>query len=245
MRTVLPLLALATALSGCAGYALDYTKPKASLIAPELARYGLDQRQAECVGGKLTESLSVWQLRQLQLAASALKQGYVAPPRVTPADLIWVATTVESPKVGVEMKRAAGECGLSTTTPAAAPPRVAAPSLPTVSPAAPAANTAAAWVNLGAASTGQAIAIDASSLSGSGGTRSGWFRLTNPGEVRGNVSYLLRVDCAARTINSMAIRRFDASGAVTENRDFGANGEGAAAIERGTVMEIAYLALCT
>jgi len=243
MRILLPVLAAATALSGCAGYAIDYTRPKTSLLGSELDRYGLAQGEAQCVGGKLAESLSVWQLRQLQLAAGALKQGYADPPRLTPADLVWVASTVESPKVGIEMKRIAGECGVATSS-RTPPPRLAAPSLPAVPPPAPAASPAA-WVNLGAAPTGQAIAVDASSLSGSGSARSGWFRLTNPGEVRANTSYLLRVDCAARTINSMAVRRFDANGAVADSRDFGPNGEGAAPIESGTVMEIAFLALCT
>jgi hypothetical protein len=104
---------------------------------------------------------------------------------------------------------------------------------------------AAAWINLGAAQTGQAIAVDASSLNEAGNFRSGWFRLTNPGQSRSAASYLLRVDCAARTINSMAVKKFGPSGAETENRNFGPGGEGVTAIESGTVMEIAYLALCT
>jgi hypothetical protein len=114
-------------------------------------------------------------------------------------------------------------------------------------PAAPAARTAApTWVNLGAAPTGQSIAVDASSLSEDGSYRSGWFRLTNPGATaRSASSYLLRVDCSARTINSMGVRKYGPNGAITEERDFGPGGEGAAAVESGTVMQIAYLALCT
>jgi len=244
MRNLLPPLLLAAAVSGCAGYAIDYVKPKNSLVAGELARYGFEAGQAQCMNAGLSESLSVWQLRQLQLAASSLKQGYAAPPRLTPADLVWVATTVESPKVGVEVARVARECGIAASRQVSAPPRVAAPALPVTPPAAPAAS-AAAWINLGAAPTGQAISVDASSLSGSGDSRSGWFRLTNPDGGRGNTAYLLRVDCAARTINSMAIRKYDAAGAVTDSRDFGSAGEGAVPIESGTVMEIAYLAMCT
>lgn len=242
MRTLLPALLLSAALSGCAGYALDYTKPKTSLIEAELSRYGLNETDAKCVGGKLAEGLSVWELRQLQLAASSVKRGSSAA--LAPADLLWVSRAVESPRVGVEVARVTRECGVGTSGPVTAQ-RTAAPSLPTASPAAPAATAATAWINLGAAPTGQTISVDASSLSGSGTMRSGWFRLANPGQGRGNVAYLLRVDCSARTINSMAIRKFDGAGAVTESRDFGPGGEGMAKIESGTVMEIAYLALCT
>ncbi|MDP8912916.1 MAG: hypothetical protein M3N39_05015, partial [Pseudomonadota bacterium] len=114
-------------------------------------------------------------------------------------------------------------------------------------PTAPAARPAATtWVNLGAAPTGQSIAVDASSLIEEGSYRSGWFRLTNPGAAaRSASSFLLRVDCTARTINSMAVRKYGSNGAITEERGFGPDGEGAAAIEEGTVMQIAYLALCT
>jgi hypothetical protein len=245
MRSVAALV-LGSLLSGCAGYAIDYTRPKTSLLGAELTRYGLDSAQSQCVGGQLATSLSVWQLRQLQLAASSLKQGYAAPPRLTPADLLWVAKSVKAPKVGIETARVAAACGVSTASGSMRPPpppRVASLPLPTTSGPAPA--TAAAWINLGAAQSGQAISVDASSLGETGSFRSGWFRLTNPGETKGSTSYLLRVDCAARTINSMAMRRYGPNGAPTASRDFGPNGEGATAIERGTVMEIAFLALCT
>jgi hypothetical protein len=43
----------------------------------------------------------------------------------------------------------------------------------------------------------------------------------------------------------MAFRRHGAAGEVTEERDYRPNGEGATPIAGGTVMEIAYLALCT
>ncbi len=76
--------------------------------------------------------------------------------------------------------------------------------------------------------------------------RQAWFRTTNPGEGRpSRASYLLRIDCAAKTINPMALRKHGATGAVAEQRDYGPNGEGAMPVEGGTVMEIAYLALCT
>ena len=58
---LLPLCLLA----GCAGYAADYWKPKNSLIAPQLPRYGIAAQQSTCVGERLTKNLNVWQLRQL------------------------------------------------------------------------------------------------------------------------------------------------------------------------------------
>jgi hypothetical protein len=110
----------------------------------------------------------------------------------------------------------------------------------------PAGPPPALWLNLGAAPTGQAIAVNASSIREESGSRQAWFRLTDPG-ARGPSagSYLLRIDCPARTINSLAFRRHAPDGTVAEERDFGPAGEGAAAIAGGTVMEIAYLALCT
>jgi len=263
----LPSLAL---LAGCAGYAIDYTKPKTSILGPELTRYGLDAGQAQCVGDRLATSLSVWQLRQLQLSAASLTRGYSDPNRLMVSDLLWVAKNVKDPKVGIEGLGAAEACGLGAaavaaavpppgpapqaqaaeapaasppTAPAGLPPIAPAASPPTAQAARPAATT---WVNLGAAPTGQSIAVDASSLSEDGSYRSGWFRLTDPGATaRSASSYLLRVDCAARTINSMALRKYGPNGAITEERTLGPSGEGAAAVESGTVMQIAYLALCT
>ena len=263
MRTGYFALLSFALLAGCAGYAIDYTKPKTSILGPELTRYGLDAPQAQCVGDRLAASLSVWQLRQLQLSATSLTRGYTDPNRLMVSDLLWVAKNVKDPKVGIEASGAAEACGLGAAAVAAAtpPPGIApqtetagaapaasqatAPAAPL--PTAPAARTAApTWVNLGAAPTGQSIAVDASSLSEDGSYRSGWFRLTNPGAAaRSGSSYLLRVDCTARTINSMGVRKYGSNGAITEERDFGPNGEGAAAVESGTVMQIAYLALCT
>lgn len=263
MRICLFALSSLALLAGCAGYAIDYTKPKTSILEPELTRYGLDARQAQCVGDRLATSLSVWQLRQLQLSAASLTRGYSDPSRLVASDLLWVAKNVKDPKVGIEASGAAQACGLGAAAavaaaavpPAAAlPPAAAAPQAqaaeaasPALPPAAPAARPAAAtWVNLGAAATGQSIAVDASSLSEEGSYRSGWFRLTNPGAAgRSASSFRLQVDCAARTINSMAVRKYGSNGAITEERDFGPGGEGAAAVEAGTVMQIAYLALCT
>jgi len=224
-------------LSGCAGYAIDYTKPKASIIGAELARYGFGAAQSQCLGERLSVGLSVWQLRQLQISASSVTD----PKRLTAGDFLWVAKSVKDARVGPEVQRAAEACKISAAAVAAPQPVAEAPR-PAPTPARPAATT---WGKLGAAQSGQSIAGDASSLAEEGSYRSGWFRLTNPGEQRGNSSYLLRVDCTARTINSMAVRKHGADGSISEERSFGPNGEGASAIENGTVMQIAFLALCT
>ena len=256
----LPALAL---VGGCAGYAIDYTKPKTSIVAPELARYGLSDAQSRCLGERLGTDLSVWQLRQLQIRAASVTRGYADPTRLTPSDLVYVATHVKDPKVGVEVARAAEACGLraqratvtavaprpqpardvTASAPPAPPPRPAPP--PPVAATTPS-SAKATWISLGAAPTGQSIAVDASSLREEGAYRTGWFRLAKAGETsRTSNSYLLRVDCRARTINSMELRKHGPNGAVTEQRSFGPNGEGANPVESGTVLEIAYLSLCS
>ena len=247
MRLLLVSLPLIGLVAGCAGYAIDYTKPKPSIIAPELTRYGLDASQSQCVGSKVGASLSVWQLRQLQLSASAMTRGSAESGKLATRDLLWVAHNVKDPKVGTEVARAAEECNLGAVA-AAKGENASVSRGDAATPPPPAAPTAApvTWINLGAAPTGQAIAVDASTLKEEGAYRSGWFRLTDPGaSARSANAYLLRVDCAAKTINSMALRKHGPTGAVTEQRDHGPNGEGALKVEGGTVMEIAYLALCT
>jgi hypothetical protein len=243
VRLLLISLSGLALLGGCAGYAIDYTKPKTSILGGELKRYGLDPRQAQCLGDRLSASLSVWQLRQLQIGAASVTRGYTDPSRLTASDLVWVSKNIEDKRVGPVVAQAADACQISSTAIAATAPSQQA--VQTSSAPAPSRAAASAWVNLGAAASGQSIAVDASSLAEEGNYRSGWFRLQNPGETRGTASYLLRVDCAARTINSMAVRKLGASGAVTEEKDYGPNGEGASRIENGTVMQIAYLALCT
>jgi len=232
----LPLLAL----SGCAGYAADYWRPRIELITPELPRYGLDERQARCTAERLAATLSVWQLRQLAMTANAHSRAASVAP--TPRHLLAVARVVRDPAVAPAVEQAATACGLEGAQPSAPPPA----SVPASAPPAPARPEVPLWINLGSAPTGQGIAVDASSLGEEAGLRSAWFRLINPGAAQpGGSSYLLRIDCRARTINQMALRRHGPGGAIVEQRDFGPGGEGAAPVERGTVMEIAYLSLCT
>lgn len=254
------ILAVPVALTGgCAGYAIDYVKPKSEIIGGELTRYGLDAAQSECVTGRVGDTLNPWQLRQLQKAASGVTRGYTDPARLQMSDLLWVSRHVDDPKVALELGSAATACGLGAANVASAaiPAAAAASAGPMMTlPAAPAGPASAlpptivapgAWVNLGAASTGQAIAIDALSLDRSSAQRpQAWFRVANPGQAGpSDTSYLLRIDCAGRTINPMAIRKHDPAGAVTEQRGYGPDGEGALPVEAGTVMEVAHRAICT
>ncbi len=268
MRSLIFVLPLGLT-AGCAGYAIDYVKPKSAIIGSELTRYGLSAEQAGCLTGRLGSTLNPWQLRQLQRAASGVTRGYADPARLQMSDLLWVSRHVNDPKVALELGVAANACGLGAANVATARiPATAAPvgtgivaaapsSAPVVTLPAPpggpataptvAATPAAAWVNLGAAATGQAIAVDATSVDRSTAPQpQAWFRVTNPGATApANAAYLLRIDCGARTINPMALRKYDTGGRVAEQRSYGPGGEGALAIEAGTVMEVAYRAMCT
>ncbi|HEX8643999.1 MAG TPA: hypothetical protein VF702_08825 [Allosphingosinicella sp.] len=245
MRRFLPLLPLA-ALAGCAGYASDYWGSERSIIQPQLARYGFSESEAECTGRRLEVSLGVWQMRQLERIARMMPQQRFGRSALAPVDLVEVANHVEDRRVRPEVAAAIEACGV--TAPEAVAAAQAEAAAAAAAAAAPAAGAVQAplWLNLGAAPSGQAISVNAASLSEEGGTRQAWFRLTDPGASGpGAGSYLLRVDCSARTINAMAFRRHGPDGSVAEERSYGPAGEGVAAVAGGTVMEIAYLALCT
>jgi hypothetical protein len=236
---LLPLTLIAVGLlSGCAGNVADYVGPREGIIAPQLARYGLDATEARCVSTSLVGSLTPLQLRQLTRAASSVQQGYFDPARLTIRDLAHVASTMGDPQIRLELTRAAESCQVGVEAPVA---EAAAPDVP-----AEAAAPVAEWLNLGAAPTGQAIAVDAATLEREPTARKAWFRLTNPNETAATgIAYLLRIDCGARTIEALAHRRQDAAGAVTEYHEYAQDSEGPLPIEGGTVMEIAFLALCT
>ncbi len=233
----LPLCLLCLALAACAGNVADYVGPRGSIVAPELTRYGLNLRESRCVGEQLGSSLTPLQLRRLVRAAGSVRQGYYDPDQLTARDLLHVANSMPDGQVRPALQSAIGACGVSIVdrvaaarpAPADAAARAAAPRPP-------------AWLSLGTAPSGQAIAIDASTLKSDGQAREGWIRLINPGEPPPGNSYLLRVDCSGRTITSVARRRQDASGAVTEYREYPDN---PLPVEAGTVMEIAFLSLCT
>lgn len=231
-------------LAGCAGYAADYWKPKNNLIAPQLPRYGVTAEQSRCVGERLTKNLSVWQLRQLADIARRLEPKSGNP--LSPRDLAYVAGLVQDPKVGPEVKATLNSCGAAAPAPAPAPV-IAAPepgATPGLEPGATPPQ-ALRWVDLGAAGTGQRIAIDITSVVMTADKREGWFRLSNPGEAAPSLdAYRLRVDCPGRTITPTAARKYDSEGKVAQHEDYTAAWQQPLAIEAGTVMEIAWKRLC-
>jgi hypothetical protein len=266
MRLFLLALVPASLLAGCRGYIADHLRPEASIMGPELTRYGLAAEQSQCVGGRLVGSLTVWQLRQLANVTRLIKD----PARLNPRDLVWVSTHVKDPQVPLEVRRAAEGCGLNAATtasaaaaaappPDAAPPPAAppaeppasSPAQPSVAPSAgPALSAAPApapgtWLNLGSGVDKRAISIDASTLEGEKPLRTAWFRIVAAGAAGTVNSYRLQIDCSAKTVNPLASRKHDSKGAVTEEVIHGETGAGANPIQGGSVIEIAYLSLCT
>lgn len=237
----LPVLLGAGLIAGCAGHVADYVGPRADIVAPQLPRYGLDAAQTRCVSERLAASLAPLQLRLFERAAGSVVTGYFDPARLTVRDLMHVAGSMNDLAVPRALARANDDCGVAAS---AEPVREASsePIVASEAEAAAAAPAPALWLNLGAAGSGQSIAIDASTIEQQASSRKAWFRLTDPGAQPSPDTYLLQVDCAARTINPLARRRLDAAGAVAEHVDYPPNPLPA---EGGTVMEIAWLALCT
>ena len=67
--------------------------------------------------------------------------------------------------------------------------------------------------------------------------------MTDPGaSAPSSDVYLLHIDCTGRTINARARERRTPDGAVAERVDYPDN---PLAVEGGTVMEIAWLSMCT
>lgn len=233
-------LALFALLSGCAGHVADFVGPRSTIIADQLTRYGLSPGQRTCMAERLGANLTPRQLRLFERSAASVRQGYYEPERLTIRDLMHVASSMSDSAVGVVMVRAAASCD-------ATPELVVRREEPAPAPAQPEAPARAiSWLNLGSAPTGQRIAVDASSLEQDATTRRAWFRLTDPAPaVPTGISYLLRIDCSARTISAAARRVQDAAGTVTEQRDFTEDDARPNPVENGTVMEIAFLSLCT
>ena len=245
MKRLVPL-ALSAALAGCAGQVRDYVGPRAEIVAPQLLRFEVNQMQASCIGQHLERQLTPRQLRMFARALGAVRQGYSNPARFTFPDVMWVANAMGDAAVPRALAQADAACGVTqaltyareTSAEAVARRRQA-------EEAAAAANAPrpASWLSLGAAPSGQAIAIDASTLVREGDVRTAWFRLTDPGTPGpSDNAYLLRIDCAARTINPRARERRSDVGAVSEHVNYPDN---PLPVEGGTVMEIAFLSLCT
>lgn len=266
MRSALIAGLALSSLGGCRGYLADHVRPEASILGPELARYGLSAAEAQCLGGRLVGTLSVWQLRQLANVTKLIKD----PARLTPRELVWISSHVKDQQVPLEVRKGAEECALAAAVAPSVPVAEAAPAagahptaearpmLPSssvpaasaVSPALPAPSASAVppvarWLNLGSGADKKSISIDASTLQGEMPLRSAWFRIVTPDAGATVNSYLLQLDCKARTVNPLSSRKHDTKGAVTEEVEHGPSGAGASPIQGGSVIEIAYLSLCT
>jgi len=240
---LLPLVLLA----GCVGQLRDFVGPVSNTTSPQLLRFGLDLTQARCVGDKLGERLRPRQLRMFARAASAVHDGWFEPGRITLRDLNYLANHDPDAAFGPALTHALGACNVAPPPPlqAGSPGNVVTglTELPPPGGAATAgAPRAPTWLNLGAAGSGQSIAINASTIDEQGSRREAWFRLTDPGAPPSQDSFLLEIDCGHRTINAKVRERRDATGAVIQHVDYPAN---PLPVEGGTVMEIAWLSLCT
>lgn len=212
----------------------DYVGPRASIVSPQLIRYGHDLAQIRCVGDRLGASLTPRQLRLFVRAAGAVRQGYYDRARLTPRDLLYVASAGGDRAVPAALAAANVACGVVTTPPPPPEPVAAAAPAPIARPS--------TWLNLGAAGSGQSIAVDAATIEQDGTTRTAMFRMTDPGAAASPDIFSLLIDCTARTIDPRSRHRLDAAGTVIERRDYPHN---PLPVEGGTVMEIAWLAMCT
>jgi hypothetical protein len=243
MRLLPPALLSAVLLAGCVGQLRDFVGPVSNTTSPQLLRFGLDLAQARCVGDKLGEQLRPRQLRMFARAASGIHDGWFEPGRLTLRDLAYLAAHDPDAAFAPAFERAMSLCNI------ALPPAPTAPAVAILGPGelpppsgAPAAARAAAWLNLGAAGSGQSIAVNASTIDELGSRRRAWFRLTDPGAPPSLDTFLLVIDCARRTINAKARERHDSAGVVAQHVDYPDN---PLPVEGGTVMEIAWLSLCT
>lgn len=98
------LFAAPAALSACA--------TPADRISDALVGYGINPRQAECVGERLEQRLSRAQLQELAGLARSYQQNDPEPGKLTVNDLLRVAAQVKDPRVPLEVAKAAGNCGL-------------------------------------------------------------------------------------------------------------------------------------
>jgi hypothetical protein len=103
MLRLLPALA-AFGLAACA--------TPSERIADALVGYGIAPAQAECVGIRLEQRLSIGQLRELARLARAYRENDPNPSALTVTDLVRVTSQVNDPRVPIEVGRAAGQCGL-------------------------------------------------------------------------------------------------------------------------------------
>src|ERR1041384_8015376 len=112
MRSTLPVLVWLLLLGGCAGNVADYIGARASIVRPQLIRYGYELQQSSCVGERLGKELTPLQLRRLVRSASALKRGYGEDGRLTPREFLHVASSMPNPVIGQQLKAANAACGV-------------------------------------------------------------------------------------------------------------------------------------
>lgn len=240
----------ALSLTGCrTGYLADRLIDEEEIVAPQLMRYGFTEAQATCLSGQLAQRLGHADMRALEMRARVFRRG--ATEGIAPRDLLMIADGAREQAIPGALRNALASCSIELNPVAVAaaqpggPAATATVAVPTTAGVA-AADSAPTWLNLGAAPSGQAIAIDAISVQRDGTARIAWFRMTDPetGQQTLN-SYRLRFDCSSRLYAPLAWRRYDASGAIVDSRDYTTEVAPPTEVEGGTVTEIAFLSLCT
>ena len=239
LRCLIPLL-LFTLLGGCPGQLRDYVGPRGAIVRPQLIRYGFSVSEITCVGDRLGATLRPRQLRFIVRAASHIQRPYYDPERFAPRDFAWAASALRDAAVDAAIRAAFAACSVQ------AEPRIAA-ATPTVPPeGGPIAPRPSVWLNLGAAPSGQAIAVDGASQEQEDTARTAWFRMIDPPPAGTSLhAYKLRIDCSTRVIRPLGHRLYNAAGALVEERDYIESEQVPSNVESGTVTEIAYLSLCT
>lgn len=241
LRALVLLLFPLVLLGACRGQLRDYVGPRASIVRPQLIRYGFSLPEIACVGERLAQTLRPRQMRLLVRASSHIERPYYDPTRFTPRDFAWAAGGLRDAIVDSSIRTAFSVCHVDAAPRVAAntaPPAEGGPALPTSRPA--------VWLNLGAAPSGQSIAVDGASLEQDEQVRTAWFRMIDPPPTGTSLhAYRLRIDCGSRVIRPLAHRLYNADGAVVEERDYAEAEQLPAPVEGGTVTEIAFLSLCT
>ena len=236
----LTLLLVPALLAGCAGQMRDFVGSRSAIVRPQLIRYGFSLTEITCVGDRLGSTLRPRQLRFLVRATSHIARPYYDPERFAPRDFAWAAGGLRDAAVDTAIRAAFAACNVQ------AEPRIAAVPVPPPPAGGPIAPRPSVWLNLGAAPSGQAIAVDGASLEQEESARTAWFRMIDPPPAGTSLhAYKLRIDCGTRVIRPLAHRLYDAAGAVVEERDYVDSEQVPSNVESGTVTEIAYLSLCT
>lgn len=242
-RLRLALLLVPGLVAGCAGQLRDYVGPRASIVRPQLIRYGFSLTEIGCVSERLSQTLRPRQLRFLVRATTHIERPYYGPDRFTPRDFAWAAGGLRDQVVDSAIRDAFRACHVEAqpqqvAVVAAPPPGEGGPIAPATRPA--------VWLNLGAAPSGQSISVDGASLEQEDNVRTAWFRMIDPPPVGVSLhAYRLRIDCGTRIIRPLAHRLYNAAGAIVEEREYDANEQLPSPVEGGTVTEIAFLSLCT